>query len=311
MNYKINLKTSLNKELKRILNEQMEDSLQQLTDKEKETDVSVHEFRKNMKKSRAVLRLMRHNVKKESYREMNSLFRDLSKRLGRSREAKVHLDTLEEIMSENELPKTAGSLYDYFQQEYDETLQNLKDNENVLNDTIKKLQQARQKIHKLSMDDDDTSLIYQGIKKVYKRGRKALTVVYEFPGGENFHEWRKRAKYLWYICLLLEEIWPEVMNGYITSLDELSDYLGKEHDLFELQNIILERQDLNFIPEKDRQIIANVIDKYRTTIQCKARPVGSKLYFEKPKMFAKRIIHYRSVEMAKINSGSEKTNLIL
>ncbi len=302
MNYKIDLTTPLNKELKRILNEQMEDSLQQLTDKEKETDVSVHEFRKNMKKSRAVLRLMRHNIKKEAYRDMNTLFRDLSKRLGKLRETKVHLDTLEEIMSENKLPKTAGSIYDYFQQEYDETLKNLKDNEIILNDTIKKLQQARQKIHELSMDDDDISLIYNGIKKVYKRGRNALALVNEFPGGKNFHEWRKRAKYLWYICLLLEEIWPEVMNGYITSLDELSDYLGKEHDLFELQNIILERQDLNFIPEKERQIIANVIDKYRKTIQSKAWPAGSKLYFEKPKMFAKRIIQYRWVEMAKTNS---------
>jgi CHAD domain len=74
--------------------------------------------------------------------------------------------------------------------------------------------------------------IGDGFTSAYGRGRKALALVKDFDGEkEAVHEWRKRAKDLWYHLRILEPVWPEVLGPLAAQAHGLSDLLGDHHDL--------------------------------------------------------------------------------
>jgi hypothetical protein len=66
---------------------------------------------------------------------------------------------------------------------------------------------------------------------VYKRGRNRLFDAYAAPSPDNFHEWRKRTKYLWYHVRILRPLWPAVLEELANEIHELSNLLGLDHDL--------------------------------------------------------------------------------
>lgn len=61
---------------------------------------------------------------------------------------------------------------------------------------------------------------------MYTRDRHSLPAA----GPEDFHEWRKRAKYHWYARRLLREVWPATMDARRGEVRRLSGLLGAEHD---------------------------------------------------------------------------------
>ena len=48
-----------------------------------------------------------------------------------------------------------------------------------------------------------------GVRRQYGRGADALASLGDAPTDEQLHEWRKRAKDLWYHLRLLRDLWPD------------------------------------------------------------------------------------------------------
>src|SRR5262249_38942555 len=70
-----------------------------------------------------------------------------------------------------------------------------------------------------------------GGRRAYRDGREALEEVRDEPSDENVHEWRKRAKDLWYQLRILTELWPAVLGETADQAHDLADLLGDHHDL--------------------------------------------------------------------------------
>jgi CHAD domain-containing protein len=296
MSYIIQQILPLNQEIKQIINERIEDSEQHLYHYDLNPDEAVHEFRKNMKKIRAVLRLIRYSIPDKKYKELNAFYRDLSKQFALVREACVHLETLNNIKNEEEAPSATAFAEKMLNSYYQRARQQISQQQDILTKTREKLKHSEQEIDNLTLEEDSFELVRAGLKKVYQQGRKTKNKAKSYPDGKHFHEWRKRVKYLWYHLRLLRNTWPVVMKGYNKSLDRLSDYLGEEHDLAELKRLILETDQLNLTSEREKEELAYKIDKKRSGIQSNVWPAGEKLYFDKPKRFIKRIAHYWYIE---------------
>jgi CHAD domain-containing protein len=129
------------------------------------------------------------------------------------------------------------------------------------------------------------------LKKIFSRGRKALAAAYAEPTAENFHEWRKRVKYHWYHSQLLQNVWPDLMDGYRKSLKRLSDLLGDGHDLANLRQILLAQPEA-FGGNHDIQVLLGVMERRQGELQAQAETLGQRVYAEKSKRFHNRIDCY-------------------
>lgn len=71
----------------------------------------------------------------------------------------------------------------------------------------------------------------EGFAREYRRGRNAFEHLGVEPTAEALHEWRKRAKDLWYHQRLLRQLWPEAQRPFTAAAHDLADRLGEDHDL--------------------------------------------------------------------------------
>src|SRR5262245_49805079 len=98
MSFELRPDESLRKGIRRIVRKQMEAALEQLTGPHKGSrDEAVHEARKCFKKIRAVLRLVRPVIGEKNYHEENTCFRDAGRPLTEVRDAKIFIETLDQL----------------------------------------------------------------------------------------------------------------------------------------------------------------------------------------------------------------------
>ena len=106
------------------------------------------------------------------------------------------------------------------------------------------------------------------------------------PSDEGVHEWRKRAKDLWYDLRVLRELWPAVLGETADQAHELADRLGDHHDLAVL-GADLETRDVT-----EPEAIRVLIERRQEELLASAVALGERLYAEKPKAFGKRMKSY-------------------
>lgn len=303
MGYILSLNEKINDGIKRITIEQIEDAVSQLNNTGGNFDTTVHEARKDFKKIRAVIRLVRFELGQAWYKRENIFFRDTGRLLSKIRDAAVMVESVEKLYK-----NYTGEIE---QTDYTRLIKNLKRRTSRIRSQFKKNEQLVEGIKNMltmHVDEvkqwrlikDDFSIIEKGIKQVYQRGLNALNDVIENPSAENFHQWRKRVKYLWYHVRILEEAWKETMIPLAGKLDILSDYLGEEHDLAELRKLLIRDNSL-FGDEIKLQEFLTILGRERLKLQTSAKSLVGYIYNETPDEFVKRIRSYW--EQSKNNIG--------
>jgi CHAD domain-containing protein len=127
------------------------------------------------------------------------------------------------------------------------------------------------------------------VRATYRAGRRAFRTVSSDPSPENFHEWRKRAKDLWYHVRLLHPVWPEQMEAMANELDELCQALGDCHDLFVLRQDV---EQLESGQASEVEMLKGLINERGAELQTAALVLGARLYAEKPAKFCTRLTRY-------------------
>jgi CHAD domain-containing protein len=128
-----------------------------------------------------------------------------------------------------------------------------------------------------------------GLKREYRRGRKAFRQAQADPTTERLHEWRKRAKDHWYHLRLLQSIAPRTIKGQAKDAHLLSDLLGDDHDLALLRDQL---RDPGPAFAVDIEPVLALLGHRRAQLQRQAMLLGDRLYAEKPRPFVRRIGAY-------------------
>jgi len=297
MAYRIKARPPLEQEMQRILLERIGDSLDQLRNPDDVLDTSIHQVRKNMKKIRAVLRLYRFALPGNEYGFMNEFCRDFAGQFAQLRDAKVFPETLElvNIDGKGSFKDDLPGIMSRLEEHYRRTRQDLLDQSNWRTKSSLQLETVRKNLDEWDLKDLKPGQLGKGLKQVYRRGRKAMKAAGENPSGEQYHEWRKRVKYLWYQVRLLQDAWPAVMKGYRRSLHQLSGLLGDEHDLYVLQKATSGSGPLSPLPAEVKDKLNTALQNKREEIQSGLWPLARKIYQEKPGAFSSRILGYWEV----------------
>ncbi len=133
----------------------------------------------------------------------------------------------------------------------------------------------------LELDRCAADTLVAGSVRAYARGVKALALAQDDTTAANLHDWRKRAKDLWYHQRLLRDAWPELLKAQAGAADQLTKLLGDDHDLAQLAE---------HLPEETA--VLDAIAELRAELQASAWQLGRRLYAEKPKAFGRRLARY-------------------
>lgn len=295
MSYCLTLKESLPESVRRVTEEQIGKAQSNLASIVDDPDETVHDIRKRFKKIRAVLRLVRDGIGKDWYQKENACFRDAGHILAPVRDSAVAITTLTDLRA-HFADQLSSDVFEALEQRLHERHQKLFHQvvarEHGLEKVLAVVEEAHTRIPEWAFAvPDDFGVIKQGLKRVYARGRKAMTRAYAAPTPEHFHEWRKRVKYLWYHCRLLNLLWPKVLDSVQRTLHHTADYLGDAHDLAMLNTLLASHDDF-FQDQTAREMLPALIRERRELLHAAARLPGERIYADKPKAVVKRMAVY-------------------
>jgi CHAD domain-containing protein len=250
---------------------------------------AVHEARKSLKKARSLLRLVRRDLDPAVFRRENRALRDAGRALSGLRDADVMRETLEQLAEPavGRVPKQElDELRDWLEQRSHArrnggAVARARRVADDLGDTVARIED-------LPLRSVRWKTVHRGVRRIYREGRRALRRVEADPTVERLHEWRKRVKDLWHHQRLLREAWPALLAEQAKQAHELSDLLGRDHDLAVLAELLRGRRG----GPAGVGALLELIEHERAELQKRARDLGHRVYAESPRAFARRLKRY-------------------
>ena len=221
---------------------------------------AVHDARKRLKKTRALLRLARPAMRADAFQARNRELRDQGRALSGARDADAMVETVDALAQHNTrrvkrahfmavrgsfVAGAAGALPEH------------------------RVPALARGVSRWPLGDISAGTLVDALTTTYKRGRKAAA---KPATDENLHEWRKRVKDLWYQARLLS------IKKLARDAKALSKLLGDDHDL-----VVLSAE----LPASDP--LQPLISERRAELQKQARKLGARVYEDSPKAFRKRV----------------------
>ena len=303
MSYRLENSETLSFGLKRIVLELIDNSVFNFAKGNGSLNEDVHETRKNFKKTRTVLRLIRSDIGAESFRIENTFYRDSGRVLSDLRDSTVLIETFDKLLknSELEMSNFDFSIFRNFLVEKHKNISANKHNKSeVINSLSTELLLARSRVFDWPISGDKFKIIKKNLQLIYEEGQVYMYAVFNEAIKENVHEWRKRVKNLWYSMRILSNLWPEIMSPLVTLIGKLSDNLGDTNDMFLLKERIITNQS-KFKDDQHTRELINFIDRRIIDLLRDARSIGRKIYSEDSKYFVGRMQNYFEIWRSEYN----------
>jgi len=282
MAYRFSFDEPLAAGMRRVAGEQLEDAVHQLeTAFADEPVTAVHEARKDLKKTRALLRLVPGKAAKRERATLGEAGRALSG----ARDADVLRVTVDKLAERytGQLPAPAfATVRDAIAVQSGEAAAP------PAGEVAHTLHGAAEHVAAWPVDALAWSAVCDAAVKTYARGRTAFAALDPEPDPEQLHEWRKRVKELWYHQRLLEAAWPGVVGAQADAADALAEALGDHHDLAVLAVRLRSAADALGATTASGDVAA-LAERRQAELEAEARGLGVRLYAESPKAFRRRL----------------------
>jgi CHAD domain-containing protein len=264
---------------------------------------AIHEARKHLKKTRALLRLVRPALGEAAYRRENAALRDAARRLSAVRDADVLVATVEALAATatGRLPAADFAALRAALAAEAAALRGAPDRGGAASGgtvaaaVADALRGALARVEAWPLADAPWAAVVPAAERTYRRGRAAFAAASARPTVEALHEWRKRVKDLWYHHRLLDAAWPPMMGAVASQAHALSELLGDDHDLAVLRERLRAGIALPPGAAADRDVLVALIDGRRAALQARALSLGGRLYAERPGAFARRLGRWLAV----------------
>ncbi len=217
---------SATKALRRIARERLEDSVA-LVDADRMPRVAlIHELRKNVKKTRALLRLVRPGF--DAYARENAALRDAGRMLSDLRDADVLAQSFDNVATRVYMPPEALAAL------RDRVIAApiaARDPDAVLKAHAEAIAEVAGRARKWEVAEAGFEAFEKGLERSWTAAQKAMRAAETEPSGEALHLRRKRVKDHWYHARILQPIWPEMMTHHMAAAETLGETLGDARDL--------------------------------------------------------------------------------
>lgn len=280
----------LDDDLRRVARGRIDHAVAALRDPDADPTEAVHTARKDVKKLRSTLRLVRPVIGEKLYAAENARFRDASRGLSDARDAQVRsatVDALGECFAGDEPPGGWWAVRAALAAPDADSPPGLDEDRERAAAAI---EAGRDEVDRWPLTGSGFKLVAPGVRGAYSRGRKRYRQALDDPTDERLHELRKRAKDLWYHVRLARSGWPAMLEATANQAHELSDLLGDDHDLV----LLTEYLDRGEAPLSAEQLdhLRKLIEKRRSELQTQSFALAARLLAERPKRYAARLRAY-------------------
>jgi hypothetical protein len=199
-------------------------------------DRVVHDVRVLMKKSRAVMRLIKNQTGEASYKRNYESFREVGRLMNNWRETAVQKKTLKEIKKNHPVL--------FFSLEGSEINKLLIENEasvglaDKIGPEVKKINQILEKsgfrLRFLKIEKSDPKTLIGSLEETYNKVIEKYLIARYNPKPPNLHQFRKKSKDFLYQLWFFRPLNPSRIKSIEKKIDGLSQRLGKYNDLAEI-----------------------------------------------------------------------------
>jgi len=275
MAYKLEHSEGLASGIRRIVAEELDGAIAQLEGRgEPDPDKAVHEARKSLKKTRSALRLAREDIGTAVRRRENDAMRDAARRLSGVRDAQVQLETLSKVAGDPQasVPAEAVTRLRRVLEARREELRAAQAGGGEAAEVAEELREVRARVDEWSLGDESFRAAAEGLRRIYRQGRRAMDAALERGDDDSWHEWRKKVKDLWYAARILKPVAPRQLAGLEGEADELSDLLGDHNDLAVLAETL--REHGHELSPGHAELLRAALERRRERLRLKAGPGG-------------------------------------
>ncbi|HVV89083.1 MAG TPA: CHAD domain-containing protein [Solirubrobacterales bacterium] len=248
---------------------------------------AIHGARKDLKKARAALRLVREGLGEKTFERENRALRDAARLLSATRDAEVKPATLDALVAGGGAPPGATALW---REALVADRDRIVDTEGAATaDAVAAIEAVAARVPGWKLRAGGWKLLAPGIDTAYREGRGSFAALGDAPGFAAVHELRKRGKDLWYQVRLLRETWPAALDATAEEIHDLTDLLGDHHDLAVLADDLAGRAGID---GAHRATLRALIEARQASLLTDAIAAGERVYAEKPKAFVRRLHAY-------------------
>lgn len=269
---------------------------------------TVHETRKALKRLRALLRLLEHQLGSASYARDSAALRSAAQRLSGARDAEVMLATLDALIARH--PRKLGRRRGVRQLRKRVLAERKRSERSTLGDPatrtalLTELHRFRASIAAWQLAEaPGLALVERDLKHLYKQGQQRHLRVLRCKGDRTvaLHRWRKRVKDLRYAAEMLQRrdaprrvAADRRLRTLASRADALGELLGEDHDLAVLAQHLRAGKHAGGTrtwqtKPKTRAALLKAIAKRRRKLQQRALRDGTQLYRRPPRRFLSRI----------------------
>jgi CHAD domain-containing protein len=246
---------------------------------------AVHRFRREIKRWRALLRLLDPYLGDHG-RRLRTEARDLARSLGGARDAQSALDALNDLaehglgFSDRSLATVRKRIAEIKQAAETTTLTS--DMRTRIVDALDQATAAAERwpLHTLTFAD-----IADRLARGYRAGRRLIPESWPEADAEALHELRKRIVSHRYQMETVRPLWRRFTKMWLGEAQRLRDRLGRHQDLLLLELLIAPHQPLAAWRSRLAPAIARRKDEHVEA----ARRIATRMFVEKPGAFRRRL----------------------
>jgi CHAD domain-containing protein len=282
---------SLQHGVKRMARAELDDAREVWMQARRSLDHRVHEVRTATKKVRALARLVGPAVGSPARRSDRRLGR-VARAVSGLRDAQVILASFDQLASDH-----AGGLSQSLRSARAALAKRLREQTRSFDESHREKEVAEQlrrearRIKRWKASQDGWGLVGAGLRAGYRKARKAMRRALADPNGVTFHAWRRAVKSHRFQLRALKPLWPALLGARIAQLETLGEWLGNEHDLTILEETLVAERAC-FVEDRDCARILGALEKRRDELRAETRPLGKRLFAERPSAFAARLHEY-------------------
>jgi CHAD domain-containing protein len=274
----------LDKGVRRVCREHLGEALKRL--RKSRHPAAIHGVRKEIKKLRALLRLVQGGIGRGDYRKTENALCRAADRLAASRDARVMLQVFEQVAG-GKTTRRFPKIWEALQKNRRREARRFR-GDNSIAAAKKNLRKTDQRWAGLKIKIPGWAAIEPGLRESVLRGRQTCELARRQPSSEHFHEWRKQVKNLWHQLRLLCPAWPAA-SVLTDRLEQLGELLGKEHDLSLLRQFI---HDHCADEAGEAAALNQLIEASQKKLRAAALKLGARLYAETPAAVCRRLGNY-------------------